>query len=52
MIEESSPVIAVRLECSPEKSSWFRNEQVCQGWGVKCFERSNGVDTALYKKHL
>ena len=34
-----------------EKSSWCRNEQVCQG--VKCnnFERSNGLDSALYIKH-
>ena len=30
-------------ECFPEKSSWCRNEQVCQ------FERSNGLETALYK---
>ena len=28
-----------------------QNEQVCQGRkSVKCFERSNGLDTALYKK--
>ena len=31
---ESSRVIAAWLECFPEKSSWCRNEQVCQ-W-VKC----------------
>ena len=33
---------------------WCRNEQVCQG--VKCrlkrFERSNGLDTALYNNYL
>ena len=39
------------LECFPEKPSWCRNEQVCQGRkSVKRFERSNGLDTALYKK--
>ena len=37
-------------ECFTEKSSWCRNEQVCQGRkSVKRFERSNGLDTALYK---
>ena len=24
-------VIAAWLECFPEKPSWYRNEQVCQG---------------------
>ena len=33
------------LECLPEKSSWCRNEQVSQG--VRCFERSNELDTVL-----
>ena len=28
--EYSSRVIAMWLECLPEKSSWCRNEQVCQ----------------------
>ena len=32
--EYSSRAIAAWLECFPEKSSWCRNEQVCQG--VKC----------------
>ena len=42
--------IAVWLECFQEKPSWCRNEQVCQGRkSVKRFERSNGLDTALYK---
>ena len=45
-------VIATWLECFPEKSSWCRNEQVCQGWHVKHFERSSGLDTALYKNIL
>ena len=31
---QSSCVIAAWLECFPEKSSWCRNEQVCEG--VKC----------------
>ena len=39
-----------------EKPSWCRNEQVCRGGGggksVKRFERSNGLDTALYKNYL
>ena len=36
--------------CYSEKSSWCRNEQLCQGGGsVKRFERSDGLDTALYK---
>ena len=26
-------VIAAWLECFPEKPSWCRNEQVCQGGG-------------------
>ena len=43
-------VIAAWLECLPEKSSWCRNEQVCQGLkGVKRFEWSNGLDIAPYK---
>ena len=42
--------IAAWLECFQEKPSWCRNEQVCQGRiSVKRFERSNGLDTALYK---
>ena len=42
--------IAAWLECFQEKPSWCRNEQVCQGrTSVKRFERSNGLDTALYK---
>ena len=36
------------LECFPEKPSWYRNGQVCRGRSVKRFERSNGLDTALY----
>ena len=36
-------------ECFPEKSSWCRNEQVCQRLSVKRFERSNGLNTLLYK---
>ena len=50
VIEQYSRVIAAWLECFPKKSSWFRNDLVCQ-WriGVKRFERSNGLDTALYK---
>ena len=48
--EWSSCLIAVWLECFPEKPSWCRNEQVCQGRkSVKRFERCNGLDTALYK---
>ena len=46
-------VIAASLECFPKKPSWCRNEQVCQGRkSVKRFERSNGLDTALYKNYL
>ena len=42
--------IAAWLECFQEKPNWCRNEQVCQGRkSVKRFERSNGLDTALYK---
>ena len=42
--------IAAWLECFQEKPSWCLNEQVCQGRiSVKRFERSNGLDTALYK---
>ena len=37
-------------ECFPKLSC--RNEQVCQGWSVKRFERSNGLATALYKTYL
>ena len=41
---------AASLECFQEKPSWCRNEQVCQGMiSVKRFERSNGLDTAVYK---
>ena len=48
--EWSLRVIAAWLECFPEKSDWCRNEQVCQGRkSVKRFDRSNGLDTALYK---
>ena len=48
--EWSLRVIAAWLECFPEKPSWCRNEQVCQGRkSVKRFEQSNGLDTALYK---
>ena len=43
-------VIAAWLECFPEKPSWCRNEQVCQGGqSIKRFERSNGLETALNK---
>ena len=28
-------VIAAWLECFPEKPSWCRNEQVCQGWQTR-----------------
>ena len=42
--------IAAWLECFQEKPSWCRNEQVCQGRiSVKRLERSNGLETALYK---
>ena len=34
-------VIAAWLECFPEKSSWCRNEQVCQ-WGHKLFSALSG----------
>ena len=44
-------VIAASLECFPEKLIRCRNEQVCQGaTRVKRFQRSNELDTALYKK--
>ena len=44
---------AAWLECFQEKPSWCRNEQVCQGRkSVKHFERSNVLDTALYKAYL
>ena len=36
-------------ECFPEKPSWCRNVQVCQGVRVTSFEGSNGLDTELYK---
>ena len=53
MSEYSLRVIAAWLECFPEKPSWCRNEQVCQGRkSVKRFERSNGLDTVLYKNIL
>ena len=42
--------IAAWRECFQEKPTWCRNEQVCQGRkSVKLFERSNGLDSALYK---
>ena len=42
-------VIAAWLECFPEKQSWCRNEQVCQGRiSVKRVEGSSGLDTMLY----
>ena len=40
MSEQSSHVIAAWLERFSEKSSWYPNEQVCQG-----VKRSNGLDT-------
>ena len=47
---KSSHQIASSLECFQEKPSWCQNEQVCQGRkSVKHFERSNGLDTVLYK---
>ena len=54
MSDWSLRMIAAWLECFQEKSSWCRNEQVCQGRkSVKHFERSNGLDgychTALHK---
>ena len=39
-------VIAAWLECFPKKPSWCQNGQ---RESVKHFERSNGLDTALYK---
>ena len=42
-------VIAAWLERFQEKLSWCRNEQVSQVRSVRHFERSNGLDTALYK---
>ena len=46
-------VIAAWLEYFPEKPSWCRNEQVCQGRkSVKRFELSNGLDTVLCKTYL
>ena len=46
----SGCAIAAWLECFQEKPSWCRNKQVWQGRkSVKRFERSNGLDTALYK---
>ena len=45
--------IAAWLEYFQQKLSWCRNEQVWQGRkSVKRFERSNGLDTALYKTNL
>ena len=42
--------IAAWLECFQEKQSWCRNDHVCQGRkNVKRFERSNVLDSALYK---
>ena len=44
---------SIAIECLPEKPSWCRNEQVCQGWQkVQLFELSNGPDIALYKNYL
>ena len=47
-------LIAARLECFPEMTSWCRNEQVLPGraTSVKRFERSNGPDISLYKNYL
>ena len=48
--ELSLSVIAAWLESIPEKSRWCRDDQVCQGRkSVERCERSNGLDTALYK---
>ena len=53
MSEQSSRVIDAWLECLQEKPSCCRNDQVCQGRkSLKRFERSNGLDTALYKKNI
>ena len=47
---DSRCAIAAWIECFKEKPSWCRNEHVCQGRiSVRRFERSNGLDTALYK---
>ena len=43
----SERVFASWLECFPEKLSWCRNEQVCQGVKCESYERFNGLDTAL-----
>ena len=44
--------IAAWLECFPEKPSWCRNEQVCQG-GQKVYSALSGpMDWILYKKYL
>ena len=41
------PVIAAWLECFPEKPSWCRNEQVCQG-GQKVYSAlSSSTDWIL-----
>ena len=39
-------------ECIPVKSSWCRNEQVCQLVKCKSLSASNGLDSALYKTYL
>ena len=44
-------------DCFPKKSSWRRNEQVCHGVNYKVgggayLERSDRLDTALYKAHI
>ena len=51
MSEEPSRVIGAWIECFPEESSLCQNEQVCkEGQKLKkCFERSNELDTTLYK---
>ena len=45
--EYSSRVIAAWLECFQEKSSWCRNEQVCQGVKCKHFEFERPMDWIL-----
>ena len=47
--------LALARNCFLEKPSWCRNEQVChagEAKSVKRFERSNGLDTALYKNYI
>ena len=45
--EQFPPSNCSVAECFPEKSNWYRNEQVCQGWSIKHDVRSKGLDTAL-----